>query len=176
MLIWEAELKNGNIVSEKDMNFSKLKKSIKSMKLYDPFNPAKYFKFDEYGKFNLCGIDLYTLVVADKEYKLLKRGTKKVIHYKEGAVDFGAGKLLRHFPVYHLGFKEKYVFEDVEFNCEYDLSYDENTGVVKLNWFLESNKTFNGKLIIQYGNKFSALPVLVIAGQKIQTSRTIGLF
>ena len=176
MLIWEVELKNGNIVSEKDMNFSKLKKPIKSMKLYDPFNPTKYFKFDEYGKFNLCGTELYTLVGGDKEYKLLKRGTKKVIHYKQGTTDFGSRNLLHHLPIYHLGFIDKYVFKDIEFNCEYDISYDENTRVLKLNWLLESNKTFTGKLIIQYGDKFSELPVFILSGQKVQTTRTIGLF
>lgn len=176
MLVWKALLKNNSIVSENDTDFFSVNQQIKTMELYDPLNKNTVFKFDEYGKFNLCGTDLYTLVVGENEYKLLKKGFKKIIHYKQCITDLGNNKLLTYLPVYHIGFCKKYNFKDVKFNCEYDLSYDENTRVVKLNWFLESNKTFNGKLIIQYGDKFSELPIFIVAGQRVQTNRTIGLF
>jgi hypothetical protein len=175
MMVWEAELENGLIVSEKDKNFSKVKDPIKRLKSYDLFNNTRFFEFDEYGKFNLCGNELFTLVVADKEYKLLKKYFKKVIQYKQGMMDLGGVGVMHHLPVYHIGYENEYKFDDLVFNCTYDLSYDENTHVVKLDWFLESNKTMNAKLVIQYGNKFSELPIFMIAGQRLQTARTIGI-
>ena len=153
----------------------------KSIQLED--NSVYYFiEFDQTGIFNINGQKLFTGFETSEDMIEFCNNPPydNIIQYKNGISDI---RMKGSTPInktdktlsYVIGYNKVHKHNDIEFDLQYKIIYDLMDKCVKLDFILKTTKDINGKIYIQYGNKYSKIPVNVRANNPMQTKRVLDI-
>lgn len=182
-----SELGGGErIALEYDAENQRFKMSAESLEFLNSLilkdERSNYIGFDQTGKFNINGIQLYMGFEIDGQLEkfINQPPYQNIIQTNEAYTDFIGSKnnanpykRIDATTMYNMGYVKKHLWNDVTFNLSLTLKYDVLQKCVSLNAIITTNENVTGKLYVFYGDAQSSLDVTLYKDEPASLNRMI---